>query len=316
MIGNMNKPRAVVTGADGFIGRPLVKALVRRGYEVLGIDLKGDLSAKKISKGAGAYLHFTGPMSEALSAVESFTVHVPEKQRIFFHLAGLSDAKICQKNIDLSYKLNVDLTFEALECCRRIGGAVFVFPSTGLVYRDNLHRPALEEDEVYSRNVYVATKLMAESLVSIYTPKFISASIIARLGNVYGLNAKKNTVIGKIFDQAEKGIAIKVFEENHIRDFIYIDDLVEGLIRLSQAAPKGECIKINLATGIGTSVGEVIDIVSEIYNLGRNRPRNRGPANISQSELVLSIEKLIRLTGWKPEITVAEGLKLIKAKSE
>jgi nucleoside-diphosphate-sugar epimerase len=305
--GNFNKHHILVTGASGFLGRKLVPELLRHGAHVLGVDQSawpGDTGATP--KGIENYRHLQADLAGDLDPLADFLSQVPRSRRGVFHLAGLADAGNCKEFPDAAFKANVALTFRLLDLCRRVGGAKFIFPSTGLVYGDGLMRAATENDPVYPHSVYASTKIAAEALVRAYAVNYGCSAVIARLSNVYGPGIGENTVIGRILAQVSRGERIQVHDEHPVRDFIYIEDVVHALVALYPVELRPDDIIVNISTGEGTRIGEVVRSADHAFcgQHGRLRPTSGN----TSSHLVLANDKLKKLTRWAPSTGIGDGL--------
>lgn len=301
--------RAVVFGSLGFLGREVVRLLLDSGTQVLGIDTRP--YAGTLPSG---YAH-SDKAAAALDEAAAFLANAAGPSA-FFHMAGLADAGACQRDPALAQKLNVDLVAEALDALSGVRCA-FVFPSTGIVYGDGLPRPAREDDPLLPRAEYARGKIAAEALLRQACGQGSPADTplsgaIARLSNLYGPGGGENTVLGRILAQARRGEPLQVWDESPVRDFLFVADAAEGLIRLGLAAcaeKDGPCLTANLSTGVGTRIGGLIDLCAELFHTSRlPQEREPDPAKAASS-LVLDNSRLAALTGWRPEIDLARGLR-------
>lgn len=134
----------------------------------------------------------------------------------------------------------------------------------------------------------------------------LSCTII-RLGNIYGPESPENTVVGRILRQIQEKQEVQVHSLSPVRDFIHVDDVVTGIIRLLRLTDGSGCRVVNLSTGIGTSIAELVR--TALIVAGR-APQNPVPhLEPTEDVLVLSNERLEALTGWKPTRTLMEGLR-------
>lgn len=310
--------RAVVFGACGFLGRAVTRQLLASGAQVLGIDTRPWPGALPDAMGT-SYSH-NAEGSTALAQARDFlnqAADVFPGPAGFFHLAGLADAGACQRDPALAQKLNVDLVAEALSALSDVACA-FVFPSTGIVYGDQLPRPAREDDPLLPLAEYARGKIAAEGLVRTACATGRVRGAIARLSNLYGPDGGENTVLGRLLAQVRAGGPLQVWDESPVRDFLHVADAAEGLIRLGLAAnalerPEGaeegrRALTANLSTGLGTSVAALIDLCAELFHTPR-LPQEREPDPAARaSSLVLDNSRLMALTGWRPQLDLRQGL--------
>lgn len=345
--------RAVVFGSCGFLGREVTRQLLASGSSVLGIDTRpwpgalDDALATGYTHSAEGASDPQGALARAAAFLDADPASCPTGQQsfppgppngipkglgplagvqgaappdslpalgpaAFFHLAGLADAGACQRDPALARRLNVGLVAEALTALADTPCA-FVFPSTGIVYGDQLPRPAREDDPLLPQAEYARGKIEAEGLVRAACASGRICCAIARLSNLYGPGGGENTVLGRILAQARAGGPLRVWDESPVRDFLYVADAAEGLIRLGLAAnalksPEGATA--NLSTGVGTSVGALIDLCAELFHTPRlPQEREQDPA-AQPSSLVLDNSRLAALTGWRPQTDLRLGLGL------
>ncbi len=225
-------------------------------------------------------------------------------------MAGIAQAGECEKNPEKAFESHVLLTLRVLEFCRQNKIGKFVYPSSGLVYGDYRRRPVTEETSPSSQNIYTASKLSAEALIMGYSKSYEIPCIIVRLGNVYGPGGHEDTVVSTIINQIRAGQRIVVRDLTPIRDFIYINDAIEGLIRLLISSDKQECPIVNLSTGIGTSVFNLVKTASRLSPIFFGDVQTNSDSDLPNSTLILDNTLLKKLTGWEPRYSLSEGLSL------
>lgn len=271
-----------VSGATGFLGKALVSGLTQCGASIC--PLTRDLSLE-------------------LSSADC------RKKKVFVHLAGMVHAGQCEENPLQAFEANVSHAIRALLFCQKQGIDFFIFPSTGAVYGDRNDQPARENNPVYTSSIYTATKLAAEALIQSYGNRFGIQTLIVRLANVYGSGCHPDSVIGTIFRQITSNSPITLRDLTPIRDFIYKEDVVQGFIQLLKTIDVHSEKIVNLSTGEGTSIQQLVETICRLSSTPSDRircPENRtGPI----SQIVLDNTLLKKTTHWHPRHNLEKGLR-------
>lgn len=295
----------LVTGAGGFIGTRLTECLLNKGAKVIGVDVSWPHGAQRFVK-HDSFTMITGGFAEREEEIRGLLA----KKRgttAFIHLAGLSNASACEEDPFRAFDANMMLTVRVLELCKEQKVDKFIYPSTGYVYGDQLRRAAVETDATNPGSLYAVTKLTAETLIQGYSHLSNMACVIARLSNVYGSSSSENTIAGLIMTQVRSGSAIRVRSFAPVRDFIYMDDVTEGISRLVAADIPG-CAVINLSSGKGTSVCELAETICAAADYPRERIEKKAEPDAPFSAMVLDNSRLKQLTGWKPQYSLKKGM--------
>jgi nucleoside-diphosphate-sugar epimerase len=225
-----------------------------------------------------------------------------------FHLAA---CKAAAADAASHYEINTIGTIRVFEACRRHGVAQLIFASTAYVYGSSRDGALSETDPAAPRNAYAVSKLGAE-LALMQAEGAAPARRIARLANLYGGKAAPDTVIGHALLQAAAGGPIRLRALSPVRDFLHVDDAASGLLALA-GADLDPCVVLNLSTGHGTSIREMADILvraAETEGMGPLRVVEDAALNQDTPDvLVLDSARLRALTGWRPGITLEEGLR-------
>jgi nucleoside-diphosphate-sugar epimerase len=312
---NVDKQTAIycITGVCGFIGRSTAYHLLKNGKIVIGIDACGLLPSKfdrYIQSGQLVFL-----LQDFISAkhvVKQMLNKKPDCQKIFIHLAGISDVDRCSSDPSLAYFVNVQLTWEVSRFCAESGIGRCLFASTGYVYGTSVANWMFKEtDALKPDNVYTATKIAAEHLLTVQSLQNEFKCVIMRFSNVYGKESSAKTVLGTIIEQARNNARILIKDPTPIRDFVYIDDIAEAILKLSNAILNESVTIVNIGTGVGTRIGDVVSIVEQLIGMQINSQKD----DVGNS-LVLDPATLSCLIGWIPQITVKQGLRQILTKKD
>lgn len=241
--------KVLITGGAGFIGQSLVTAFEKVGHHVCVFDLKCPASTR--AKCIKSDIFDFERLAEAV-----------KNHDIIIHLVGLADARATQKEPAKSFKLNVASLQNLLEACRISGNKKLVFPSSAAVYGVTRTLPVREDFTPNPTNVYSWHKYLCENMIRSYHDNFGLENVIIRLFNVYGKGNKG--VIELFFEKAARGEIIKGFGLHQYRDFVYAGDVAEAFLK-SAVYEKANNKIINIGSGRGTQIKEILDLVCEIY---------------------------------------------------
>jgi UDP-glucose 4-epimerase len=294
--------RAIVTGGAGFIGSHVVDALLADGYEVTVID---DLSSGDASRVAGEALLVELDIVDA-SALEALVVEV--KPRAIFHLAAQSSVVVSVENPGRDCEVNVRGTLNVLEAAGRIEAPV-VFTSTGgALYGDAAPMPTPEDRIPAPLSPYGASKWAAEAYVNTWSLSSGIPHAVCRLGNVYGPRQSPHGEAGVVAifsNHLYTGKAPKLYGHGTpTRDYVYVGDVVSALLSAS-----GRSGTYNIATSVETDVATVWSELSKAAGK-QIEPQlaDLRPGELTHSRL--DIARAERELGWRPEVPIAQGLKL------
>lgn len=225
----------LVTGANGFIGSYLTKRLMAEGHNVLEHShTKGDLKQK-----------------ETLLNYKDID--------IVYHLAAKTYVPESWNEPYMYINDNNTMLLNVLEFCRRTG-ARLVFLSTYL-YGEPEYLPVDEKHKCVSNTPYHLCKKIGEEICEFYSRNFGVDVVVIRPFNVYGKGQNKEFLLPKVYEQvADNNVkSIEVFNLAPKRDYVYVEDLVEILVRLMPYVKEYDVF--NVGAGISYSVKEVIDII-------------------------------------------------------
>jgi len=290
--------RAIVTGGAGFIGSHAVDALLARGDEVLVLD---DLSSGKRENVPD------GVRLEVVDVREPLDAHF-ESAEACFHLAAQVDVRVSVERPADDAATNVLGTIRVLEAARQHGTQV-VFSSTGGAIYGECDGPAPEDSERRPVAPYGVSKLAGEEYLAAYNRLYGTRHVSLRYGNVYGprQDPKGEAGVVAIFLGAlARGETPRIFGDgSQTRDYVYAGDVA----RASLAAAGQDGGVFNVGSGIETSV-------LELYALCRQVAASELKAEHAETRLgelqrsVLDVSLAERELGWRPEVTLEDGLRL------
>lgn len=275
----------LVTGAAGFIGSNLVKRLFHdfEDIKVIGIDNMTDYYDVRIKRGRLAeidglgrdWLFVEGSIADKGAVEDIFGKYKPE---VVVNLAAQAGVRYSISNPDAYIESNLIGFYNILEACRHHEVEHLVYASSSSVYGSNKKVPYSTDDKVDNPvSLYAATKKSNELMAHAYSKLYNIPSTGLRFFTVYGPAGRPDMAYFGFTDKLVKGGKIKIFNYGNCkRDFTYIDDIVEGVVRVMQHAPE----KRNGEDGLP-------DPPYKVYNIGNNRPENLLDfVNILQEELV------------------------------
>ncbi len=311
----------LVTGGCGFIGTALIGRLRREGGHL--IRVVDDLSV-----GTRESLEATGPVTgwdgasgwgdrgEVELAVgdvrdERLALRVAEGADVIVHLAANTGVELSVRNPRDDCTINVLGTLNYLEAARHCGVRRFVFASSGAPVGE-VEPPIHEELAPHPVSPYGASKLAGEGYCSAYHGAFGLETVALRFSNVYGPGSShKGSVVAKFIRLALQGLTWELYGGGQqTRDFLYIDDLVDAVVR-SAVTPGlgGELFQI--ASGRETRVVEMAQLLAAALRRQGVEPppmKEEAPRVGDVRRNYSDVTKAKRILGWRPETKLENGL--------
>lgn len=307
----------LVAGGAGFIGSHLCEALLRRGDNVICLD--------NLLTGKSSNVSDLEDLSTELGVkfcflkydVSEFKVHPALRVPIdaVIHLASPASPKDYLKYPLETLKANSLGTLNLLEIAKE-KGSKFLLASTSEVYGDPLEHPQKESylgnvNPVGPRSVYDESKRFAEALTMSYAREGLKVSI-ARIFNTYGEGMKSDDgrAIPNFIAQALSGDDLTIYGNgSQTRSFCYVDDMVQGLLKLLDSHETGP---VNLGNPEEVSIKNLAELVIQTFesksrlvfkDLPQDDPELRCP-DISKAQSL----------GWEPKVSLKKGLEILKSK--
>lgn len=294
--------KILITGATGFIGSVLATELNKRNASVY-------CMARNIDKARETLPGMRLIEGDILDVSHVFRTIENIQPEFIFHLAG---AAIQKQNMD--YHANIAGTKNILHALMATGEqCLFIFTSSDSVYGAGQMNPYVETDVPVPHSPYAVSKYQAEQEIIHYANEYDINCVIARLSNVYGPQDKN--VSHLVTGQLQRILAGEppVLNSNGkpVGDFIYIDDIVEGLLTLGEhclcSRFRGDIF--NLCTGIPTQVIDVVNTILELTDSQSLVPTLNESANTPEFVKQVSAEKCRHTLGWAARTSLVEGLK-------
>lgn len=330
--------KILVTGAAGFIGSRLTCMLAQRGDEVVGIDNINDYYDVRIKYGRLKENGIT-------AAQDEFEWHKVYTSSLFGNLQfirmGLEDRESMERLFrEYAFDKVVNLAAQAgvrysivnpyaylesnlqgflvlLECCRNFHVSHLVFASSSSVYGLNQKVPYQEEDQVDTPvSLYAATKKSNELMAHCYSKLYGFAVTGLRYFTVYGPWGRPDMAPMLFTKAIRAGEPIKIFNEGHLsRDFTYIDDIVEGTIRVIDCPPvAAECPNQIAYKIYNIGCSQPVQLMDFIHELEENLHTQAikeylpmQPGDVYQT--YADTHKLKADTGYQPQVTLHEGIR-------
>jgi NAD dependent epimerase/dehydratase len=303
--------RILVTGADGFIGSHLVERLIADGFRVRAFVFYNSFNS---------WGWLDSLPQDMLERVEVFSgdIRDPNGVRtalrgidVVFHLAALIGIPFSYHSPDSYVDTNVKGTLNLLQAARELGNQRVLVTSTSEVYGTARFVPITEDHPRQPQSPYAATKIAADSLAESFFRSFDLPVTIVRPFNTYGPRQSARAVIPTVITQLLAGrTEIKLGNLRPTRDLVYVEDTVEGFIRIAESAELvgRDC---NIATGQEVGVGEmartIIDLINPAARIVADEQRLR-PDSSEVFRLCGSTERLRKCTGWVPAMPFREGV--------
>ena len=321
--------RVLVTGAAGFIGSFTAERLARRGDTVVGVDNLNDYYDVRLK-------HARLGRLEALSGFRFERVDIADRERwneMFrrhrpdrvVHLAAQAGVRHSIEDPHAYVDANVVGFLNVLESAREADIDHLVYASTSAVYGANTRMPFATADPVdHPVSMYAATKKANELMAHAYSHLHGLPTTGLRFFTVYGPWGRPDMALFAFTRKILAGEAIDVFNRGeHRRDFTYIDDIVEGVVRVLDKPPKPDTAwsgqhpdassssapyrLYNIGNGQPVELLRFIEVIENV--LGRSARRNLLPMQPGDVAATFAdVEPLVRDFGYRPQTTIETGI--------
>lgn len=294
--------RVVVTGGAGFIGRFTVEALLEKGAEILIIDNLSNSTRDSIPSGV-SFVEANINSDKAESALVEFSPHYA------YHLAF----NVSVPNSVSNPLIEEDSLIGSLRMLRAFQKGPmkkFVFASSEFLYGNPDRLPMDETFPVEPLAPYSVSKYAVENYVQFYGLSYAMPYCVLRYATVYGPRQKKGAMTDYI-RQLHAGKQAEFWGDGtKTRDYLFVSDIVDAnLLALTAVAPEKGPALYNVSSNTETSLNEVYAQLAKI--LGKTAsPVYRPDRPAEQYRCRIDSSKFQKLTGWKPKVSLSEGLRL------
>ena len=289
---DLNNKCILVTGAAGFIGSNLVKRLFNdvKGATIIGIDNMNDyydvslkeyrlselrMKNEELRMSGNNWVFVKGDIADKPTVDGIFEQYKPQ---IVVNLAAQAGVRYSITNPDAYIQSNLIGFYNILEACRHYPVEHLVYASSSSVYGTNKKVPYSTDDKVDNPvSLYAATKKSNELMAHAYSKLYNIPSTGLRFFTVYGPAGRPDMAYFGFTNKLRKGETIEIFNYGNCqRDFTYVDDIVEGVVRIMQGAPEKQTGDDGLPLP-----------PYAVYNIGNNQPENLLTfVDILQQELI------------------------------
>jgi UDP-glucuronate 4-epimerase len=326
--------RTLVTGNAGFIGFHVASRLLRRGDAVVGVDLVNDYYSPEIKESRLALLQQFASEAGAKYSFHRANLADPEAVKNCFadgpfdrviHLAAQAGVRYSLENPGAYVESNIIAFTNILEACRHSNVKHLTYASTSSVYGANTRMPFSEHQGVdHPLQFYAATKRANELMAHSYSHLFRLPTSGLRFFTVYGPWGRPDMALFLFTKNILAGLPIKLFNNaEHVRDFTYVDDIAEGVIRVSDdvATPNPEWNSdnpdpstsnapfrlLNIGNNAPVQLTEYVEAIEEA--LGKKAIRELLPLQPGDvPNTFADISALVKAVGYRPATPVRQGV--------
>lgn len=303
---SLSGQRVLVTGGAGFLGSHLVHRLVREGACVSVLDRSmSPHGLNRLADVSGMVEGWQADLEDR-GRLESILQHV--KPQYVFHLAGRVDLARTAEMTEACVRENISATANLCWALHELAIRALVLTSTTDVYGNN-PVPFHEAQRVDPPSPYAISKVAAEQLCRLFGRANGSAAVILRLSPVYGPYQAEARLIPSTILAILQGRRLDVTSCEQRRDFVYVDDAVEGMLRAA-TAPLAHGETINLGHEQPVSLREVIETIRRLMNTSWQPSYGQIPRRVGEPPVYsCSRDKAKRLLDWEPTTSLEEGLR-------
>ncbi|MGW4241768.1 NAD-dependent epimerase/dehydratase family protein [Nocardia sp. NPDC004722] len=294
----MSGPRVLVTGAGGYLGGAVVRALNAAGYRPIAMVRPGGAEVPGAECTLAADLLDPRELRQAVVGVDAVC-----------HLAGLTRARESFDDPLRYFRVNVGGTIALLEAMAAAGVTGLVYSSTCAVYGSPERQPMTEDLPVAPPHPYASSKVAAEAVVEAQARSGALVATVLRLPNLAGGDDRDPTrLIPRVLAAARTQTPLGVNGDGSaVRDYLHVDDAAAAFVVAVHRLPEpGGFARYNLGSGRGTSILDVVAAVERVTGL--RVPLTHNPPAPEPATLVVDAAKAAAELGWQPKLSELDAI--------
>ncbi len=308
-----------ITGSAGFIGYHLAHRLLHEGHLVVGIDSITNYYDQDLKRARLARLQALPKFIFLNSSVEEGSKLLPQlshyNPETVIHLAAQAGVRYSAENPRSYIDTNLVGSWQLLELAKDLKPKHLMMASSSSVYGANSRVPFREDDATDQPiSLYAATKKGMEVMAHAYSNHHQTPTTVLRFFTAYGPWGRPDMAAFRFVSSILKGEPIDVYDESAMqRDFTYIDDLVESVLRLVPLAPSGNASSatpyrvVNIGGGHPVALAAFIETIEKLVGKKAVKRHQSRPAG-DVSTTFASTKLLRELTGYSPSTPLAQGM--------
>lgn len=297
------KKKAIITGADGFIGRHLTEYLKKKDYDIYAVVYKTSYM-QQIERESNGIHYISCDLNNILKYEKLF----PDDIYIMFHFAWNGVKPELRENLDVQLS-NIAITIKCLEFAEKKGIKRFLYPGSTNEYL--YYGKPLNDDAIPSpKDAYGSVKVALKYISSQFAKKRKITFLYTVITGIYASDRRDNNVIFYTIDKLLKGEKPSLTKLEQLWDYVYVDDVVKALYLVAEHGK--EDVVYAIGHGDNWSLRKYIEIIRNIIN--PNLPLGIGEKSYTDSKLpssCIDLSNITRDTGFVPDVDFEDGIECV-----
>jgi UDP-glucose 4-epimerase len=288
----------LITGCNGFMGSYLIPALLDKGYDVIGVDVKGSFENGNLGDSLNKITPIEADITD-YSTLEKIDIPVVD---YVHHLAAIASPNTCTSKPKLAYDVNVHGTFNVLRFAMHRDVKKLLFTSSAHVYGISpRYVPTPEIQPAWlQEDVYTSTKILGEYMVRLFYENYSLPYTSIRLFNSYGPRQTIDYFVTAKIQEALTTGKIHLYGRRVKKDFVYITDVIDGYVRLLESNYVGE---INIGSGVSTSLEMVAKFIAKTLKADLSFADDK-----ASTFMQCDTSRAKKVLGWEAKVPLEDGL--------